>query len=177
MRSIIKKFIQWIVFPCLLSFPSRKVRILAIKIQGAHIGKNASVLRYVEFMNPRNVSIGQHSIINQRVLLDGRGAKLIIGNNVDVARETNIWTMEHDPNSSNHVSRSADVIIEDYVWIASRVTILPGVRIGKGAVIASGAIVTKDVPSMAIVGGIPAKIIGYRHNELTYTLNYRPLFR
>ena len=50
-----------------------------------------------------------------------------------------------------------DVIIEDYVWIASRCTILPGVKIGKGAVVASNSVVTKDVPQMAIVGGCPCK--------------------
>ena len=53
------------------------------------------------------------------------------------------------------------MIIEDYVWLASRVTVLPGVHNGRGAVVASGAVVTKDVPPLAIVAGIPAKIIGY----------------
>lgn len=51
-------------------------------------------------------------------------------------------------------------MIENYVWLASRVTVLPGVTIGRGAVVAAGAVVTKDVPPLAIVGGVPAKIIG-----------------
>ena len=70
-----------------------------------------------------------------------------------------------------------DVIIDDYVWIASRVTILPGVHIGRGAVVASGAIVTKDVPECAIVGGVPARIIGERKSKLHYNLKYKPLFQ
>ena len=69
-------------------------------------------------------------------------------------------------------------IIEDYVWLASRVTVLPGVHIGRGAVVASGAVVTKDVPPLAIVAGIPAKIIGYRKEEaLQYHLGDRAWFR
>lgn len=85
--------------------------------------------------------------------------------------------MEHDPNSNTHAARWGNVYIEDHVWIASRVTILPNVRIGRGAVIAAGAVVTKDIPPLAIAGGVPAKIIGTRNNELKYTLNFHPRFR
>ena len=131
----------------------------------------------VEFRKPRNISIGSNTVINKKVLLDGRGGQLIIGNNVDIAQETNIWTLEHDVNDDFHTDKGGDVVIEDYVWIASRVTILPGVTIGKGAVVASNAVVTKDVPSMGIVGGIPAKIIGQRKSKLLYKLNYQPWFR
>jgi virginiamycin A acetyltransferase len=58
-----------------------------------------------------------------------------------------------------------DIIVGDDVWIGFRATILSGVHIGQGAVIAAGAVVTKDVPPYAIVGGVPAKIIKYRFNE------------
>ena len=85
--------------------------------------------------------------------------------------------MEHDLNDDYHKAIWGNVIIEDYVWIASRVTILPNVHIGKGAVIAAGAVVTKDVPPMAIVVGVPARIIGTRKSKLKYQLNYTPLFR
>ena len=64
------------------------------------------------------------------------------------------------------------------MWLASRVTVLPGVHIGCGAIVASGAVVTKDVPPLAIVAGIPAKIIGYRKEEaLQYHLGDRAWFR
>lgn len=72
----------------------------------------------------------------------------------------NIWTEQHDYNSPTYASVEKPVIIEDYVWIASRATILPGVTIGKESVVASGAVVTKDVPPLSIVGGVPARIIG-----------------
>jgi acetyltransferase-like isoleucine patch superfamily enzyme len=54
------------------------------------------------------------------------------------------------------------VVIEDFVWLGARVTILPGVRIGEGAIVQMGAVVTKDVPPYAVVGGSPAKILKYR---------------
>lgn len=107
-------------------------------------------------------------------MVDG-GVK--IGNNVDIAQEVNIWTEQHDYNSATYASTGGEVVIEDYVWIASRATILPGVTIGRGAVVASCAVVTKDVPSMAIVAGIPAKIIGHRQDCLDYKLGCRAWFR
>ena len=134
-------------------------------------------MRKACMVNPRNISIGSHVVINKSVMLDGRGAELIIGDNVDIAQETNIWTLEHDVNDPNHREVPGKVVIEDHVWIASRVTILPGVHIGRGAVVASGAVVTQNVAPMAIVGGIPAKVIGQRKNPLTYIQKYTPFFQ
>ena len=160
-----------------MSVPIWGIRYVFLKFITQHIGEKTFVMRKVNFVNPHNVTIGNNVIINKSVMLDGRGAELVIGNNVDIAQETNIWTLEHDVNDPNHSVVAGKVVIEDYVWIASRVTILPGVHIGRGAVVASGAVVTKDVPPMTIVGGVPAKIIGRRTNPLTYTLNYKPFFQ
>ena len=109
--------------------------------------------------------------------MDGRGGKLTIGNNVDIAQEVNIWTLSHDPHDDYHSVWGKEVIIEDYVWIASRATIMPGIRIGRGAVVAAGSIVTKDVPAMAIVAGSPAKIVGERKSNLKYRLDWQPWFK
>lgn len=157
--------------------PLHFIRMFFIKMQLKSIGKQTNFLMGLEIRKGKNISIGNNCVINKKVLLDGRGGQLVIGNNVDIAQETNIWTLEHDVHDDNHRDIGADVIIEDYVWIASRVTILPGVRIGRGAVVASCALVNKDVPPMAIVGGIPAKIIGERKSGLEYNLNYKPLFK
>lgn len=110
-------------------------------------------------------------------MIDARGGKVTIGEDVDIGAETHIWTLEHDPHDADHSTKGGPVMIEDHVWIATRVTILPGVTIGRGAVVACGSVVTKDVPAMAIVAGIPAKTIGQRDNPLTYQLNYSPRFR
>lgn len=170
-------FLDYFLRVYFFKIPSHTVRKFGLKFLLGQIGDTSNVLMGIEIRNGKNVFIGENTVINANVLLDGRGGILRIGNNVDIAQETNIWTLEHDVHSNNHSDFGADVTIEDYVWIASRVTILPGVKIGRGAVVACGAVVTKDVPEMAIVGGVPAKEIGVRKSDLEYQLNYRPLFR
>ena len=138
---------------------------------------SSAIYRNADLRSPYRIIVGAHTNINKRCVLDGRGG-LKIGDNVDIAQETNIWTEQHDYNSPTYKSVCKEVIIEDYVWLSSRVTVLPGVHIGRGAVVASGAVVTKDVPSLAIVAGVPAKIIGYRKEEaLQYHLGDRAWFR
>ena len=168
---------DYIIRTWLMQIPFHTFRKVIINSQIKNLGKNTNFLMGVEIRAGKNIEIGNNSVINKNVLLDGRGGKLIIGNNVDIAQETNIWTLEHDVHDDFHKHVGADVIISDYVWIASRVTILPGVTIGKGAVVASNSVVTKDVPPMTIVGGVPAKIIGERKSKLKYNLNYQPWFR
>jgi acetyltransferase-like isoleucine patch superfamily enzyme len=150
--------------------PNKCLRTLYLRIFIKRIGENSCFLRNIQIRKPQNIEIGNNVVVNRSVLLDGRGGKIIIGNNVDIAQETNIWTLEHNVHDDYHVTYGGDVIIDDYVWIASRCTILPGVRIGVGAVIATGSVVTKDVESMSIVGGVPAKVIGQRRSQLKYTL-------
>lgn len=165
-------FREWI-----MSVPFHAVRRLFIKQTIPKLGKKGFVMMKVEFRNGKNISIGDYCFINKGVMLDGRGGKLTIGNNVDIAQETNIWTLSHDPHNDLHQVWGADVIIEDYAWLGSRCTIMPGVTVGRGAVVAAGSIVTKDVPAMAMVAGIPAKIIGQRKNELKYRLDWQPWFK
>ncbi len=145
------------------------------------LGHESNILMNVEILNTSlkrgNIRIGNNTVINSYCLLDGRIGSIVIGDNVDIARETNIFTLEHDPNSDSHDSRSGNVVIEDYAWVASRVTILPGVRIGRGAVVACGAVVTKDVEPLAIVAGIPARKIGVRKSNLKYKHKYFPFFQ
>lgn len=160
-----------------MKFPFRALRFFFIRRVVKSLGKNTFIGMGLDLRGRGGViEIGNNTVINPKVLLDCRGGKLIIGNNVDIGQETNIWTQEHDPDNNNHGVKGGSVIIEDYVWIATRVTILPGVKIGKGAVVACNSVVTKDVPEMTIVGGVPAKVIGKRNNDLTYTLDYKPWF-
>lgn len=164
-------FNRWLMF-----VPFHAVRLFFVRRQVGRLGRKATLLMGCQVRKGKNVSIGNHSIINRGVLLDGRGGKLTIGSNVDIAQETNIWTLEHDVHDDYHRDKGGDVTIEDYAWIASRVTILPGVTIGRGAVVAANAVVTKDVPPMAIVGGVPARVIGERKSGLRYTKEYAPWF-
>lgn len=144
------------------------------------IGKNSFVAMNVKILNLKvsrdQIQIGDNCVINPGVLLDGRIGKIIIGNNVDIARDVYIYTAQHDPHSDDHAIKYGNVIINDHVWVASRVTILPNVVLGKGCVIACGAVVTKNISELAIAGGIPAKEIGIRRSNLSYVINYQPPF-
>ena len=113
------------------------------------------------FFGPEGVKIGNHSIIGDHAFLDGRSG-LTIGDNVNIAGEVRIYTLEHDPESATFAAKGGPVLINDRAYIGTRVTILPGVVIGEGSVVASGAVVTKDVEPWTIVGGVPAKFIRAR---------------
>lgn len=117
------------------------------------------------------VRIGPKTTIDQSVRLDGRGG-LVIGAGVSIAPEVALLTADHDPQSSDFAGRVAEVVIEDHVWLGTRAMVLPGVRVGRGAVVAAGAVVTKDVPPYAIVGGVPARVIGERTEDLQYAFDY-----
>ena len=172
LRSLLDYFFrEWIMY-----IPFHFIRNLFIRVTLNAVGKKTSFLMGVEFRHGKNIRIGHNCVVNKKVLLDGRGGLLTIGNNVDLAQETNIWTLQHDVHSDYHGDKGGDVIIEDYVWIASRVTVLPGVRIGRGAVVAANSVVTKDVPPMTINAGIPARVIAERKSQLKYNLRHAPWF-
>lgn len=175
-----KEFISGLyhyILEIIMWIPCHPLRRMTCKILLKNFDMSSAIYRNVDIRTPYKISIGKHSTINKCCVLDGRGG-LTIGDNVDIAQQTNIWTEQHDYNDPSYTSISSPVVIEDYVWLASRVTILPGVTIGKGAVVASGAVVTKDVPQFAVVGGVPAKIIGHRDEKaICYTLRCRAWFR
>jgi len=102
--------------------------------------------------------VGRNSRLNGVHIYAGNLVQ--IGNNVRIAPYSIILDSDfHDINNHFSDGKSSAVIIDDDVWIATRATILKGVHIGKGAVIATGSVVTKDVPPFTIVGGVPAKVI------------------
>jgi len=168
---------KYIFRSLIMNLPSYRVRLFFLKMILKNIGTNTFIAMGLDLQGRNGrITIGNNTIINKKVTLDGRGGELIIGNNVDIGQETNIWTLEHDPHDDYHQVRGDSVVIEDFVWIATRVTILPGVKIGRGAVVAANSVVTRNVDAMTIVGGIPAKLIGQRLSKLKYTLKYRPWF-
>lgn len=152
--------------------PSRRIRLFFYR-RFFSIGANSTIMMGLTLRKMSGITIGQVSNINPGCMLDSRGGSITIGNYVDIAPEVNIWTLEHDPNHPNFVSCGAPVVIEDYVWLANRVIVLPGVTIGKGAVVAAGAVVTKDIPAWSIAGGVPAKVIGKRNENQEPRKPYR----
>ena len=170
-RRIKTVFWEWACFKLgvIGHIPSHILRRFAYRMSGIKIGKGSAIHMNAVFYYPPNISIGNDSIIGEKTVLDGRD-KLIIGNHVDIASEVMIYNGEHDINDESFRAVNAPVIIEDYVFIGPRAIILPGVTIKKGAVVAAGAVVTKDVPEYTVVGGVPAKPI---YERKTKNLNYK----
>ncbi len=122
------------------------------------------------------VSIGAGTVINTGCLLYTTGG-LTIGRQVSVSAGVWLLTGTHNINDPNFIVEFRPIVIGDYVWIGSRAIIQAGVTIGEGAVVMAGAVVTRDVPPYAIVGGVPARQVGERAlRDPSYTLRYRPLF-
>lgn len=141
--------------------PSHTIRNGIWRAFGLKLGKNSTLHTGVRVFDPRNIRVGQGSIIGYASFIDGR-EKVTIGDHTDIASEVMIYSSEHDLTSSEFEATLAPVKIGDYVFIGPRAIILAGVTIGDGAVIAAGAVVTKDVQPFSIVGGVPAKVIGER---------------
>lgn len=147
------------------------------RLSGIRIGAGSTLHMWATFFQPKNISIGKDSIVGDHAFLDGR-APLIIGDHVDIASSVMIYNSEHELESTDFHAIQEPVKIGNYCFIGPRVIILPGVEIGKGAVVAAGAVVTKDVGAFEIVGGVPAKMIGERRNKsLKYVLGRARLFQ
>ena len=164
--------LQWWWLNCIVCYlPSVHLRRAFVRLAGAKLPKNVRFFEGVHIRNPKGITLGEGCSIGTRVLLDGRQG-LTAGKSVVFGYECIIWTLNHDYNDINFQTKGGPVTIGDYAWICSRAIVLPGITIGEGAVVASGAIVTKDVPPYAIVAGIPAKIVGEREKK-PYNYGYK----
>jgi len=164
--------------------PSHHVRRFFYRLSGMKIGAGSTIHMLARIYDPRHITIGEDTIIGEKATLDGRRqlkhseGGLVIGSHVDIASDVMIWTSQHDIHDPYLRPIEAKVVIEDYVFIGPRSIILPGVTIGKGAVIAAGSIVTKSVPAHTIVAGNPASKIGERKlTEYSYRLGRARLFQ
>jgi len=111
--------------------------------------------------------IGKHCQVNEDVYIQSA----IIGDYVMIAQHVAILAVTHNfdridvPIILQGSTKVKPVIINDDVWIGRNVVIMPGITIGKGVIVGAGAVVTKDIPDYAIVGGVPAKLLRYRNVE------------
>lgn len=157
--------------------PLHSVRNLIWQFFGLTLGKHSTLHTGVRVFDPRNIQVGEGTIIGYATFIDGR-EPVTIGNHTDIASEVMIYSQEHDLAASDFHAVGAAVKIGDYVFIGPRAIILPGVTIGDGAVVAAGAVVTKDIAPATIVGGVPAKVIGERQlKNFHYQLGRFKLFQ
>lgn len=164
--------------------PSFTVRHLWYRhVLGVQLGHGSAIFLgcFIWASGPRHMRrgalrIGDYCRINRNCCLDARGT-LTIGNNVSISPDVTILTLQHLYNDPHFADDARPVVIEDHVWIGTRAMIVPGVTVGRGAVIAAGAVVTKSVASQTIVGGVPARPIGTRDLDPQYVLDAPlPLF-
>lgn len=126
------------------------------------------------------VTIGKGSYGELNVVTFNNLTKLIVGNYVSIAQQVSfLLDVEHNMNTISTYPfkvkmlkqvdaesfSKGDILVDDDVWIGYGATIMSGVHIGQGAVVAAGAVVTRDVPPYAVVGGVPAKVIKKRFDE------------
>lgn len=133
------------------------------------IGNNVDIQGNCRIYSPEEISLGDNIVIGQGALIEGMGG-VTFGNNVILGPDVTIWSANHNyyaptslPYDEKVIKKS--VTIEDNVWIGAKSILTPGVTVHEGAIIAMGAVVCKDVPKGAVVGGNPARIIKYRDIE------------
>lgn len=148
-----------------LSLGAKKIRRWMCRNIFDCVGKDINVEKGVFFGSAHEIRIGNRSGIGLNARIQG---PLVIGNECMMGPEVMIYTRNHQtksidiPMMDQGETESQQVTIGNDVWIGARVIILPGIKISDGAIIAAGAVVTKDVEPYAIVGGTPAKVIKYR---------------
>jgi len=156
--------------------PSHMVRQAYLRMFGATIGKGSSIMRGVTILDIEFLTIGDCTTIGGGCLLDARGG-LWIGSSVTLANNVQLVGGGHNMNDPYFLPiGGVPSVIEDYVWIATSAIVISAF-IRRGAVVAAGAVVIKEVGECEVVGGNPAKVIGKRDpNALKYSASYRPLF-
>ena len=150
--------------------PSLTLRHALYRMLGVDMERQVVVHYKTEIRAPYRLVIGKGSIIGDNAILDARN-DLRIGKNVNLSSNVSIYTEQHDyrdPMFLYNNKENKAVVICDRVWIGNNVIILPGVKIGEGAVCCAGCVVTKDVAPYDVVAGIPAKKINTRPQSLQY---------
>ncbi|WP_083936580.1 acyltransferase [Arcticibacter svalbardensis] len=148
-------------FPMGKLFNYLRVGVLSKLIK---IGNNTVIQSGFRFGMRHTVSIGSNCQINENVYIQSAiiGDYVLIAQNVSLLAVTHKYDSLDIPMSLQGSTKASPVIIESDVWIGSNVVVLPGIRIGKGSVVGTGSVVTKNIAPYAVVGGVPAKIIKFR---------------
>ncbi len=130
------------------------------------LGRNTVLQVGLRVTNPENVSIGSNCNLARGVFITGGGG-VTIGDWVGFGPDTKIWSVNHrfeDPDTPWLLQgwEKKPVVIEDDVWLGANVFVMPGVTIGRGAIVSAGAVVNKSIPPYALVAGNPARVVGWR---------------
>ncbi|OGG09739.1 hypothetical protein A2154_00050 [Candidatus Gottesmanbacteria bacterium RBG_16_43_7] len=154
--SLVAKILHWIILP--------QIRVLIIKTLGARIGKN-TIIGNASFANLyhygfRKLATGDKCFIGDEAMMDVRGGIILeddvtISNRVNVISHINVGYDDH-PLQAQYPTTEKKVVIKKGAYIGTAATILPGVTIGRMAVVGAGAVVTRNVAARTVVAGVPA---------------------
>lgn len=135
-------------------------RPFLLRLSGVSIGESTAILSGI-YITSGELSIGAEVFINTDCRL-ACGGSIFLGNYCQIGSRVSFETISHQLEPVENGRRPSDpapIIVEDNVWIGSGVILLPGVTIGKGSIVAAGAVVANDVEPFAVVGGVPAQVI------------------
>jgi len=145
---------------------SEKIRSIICRPLFMESAKIITISRGVDFDNGCNLIVKDHAHIGAYALIGGNYATVTIGRHVMMGKHCILICQNHKQKGEWFDGMEGkDIIIDDYAWIGHRVTILPGVRIGKRAIVGAGAVVSKDVPDYAIAVGNPAVVKKFRSKD------------
>jgi len=178
----LKRILDWLIMNQVETRPRWYIRLLAPLYQ--HRGRHSVIHRSVRMDTPpyRRFSLGDHSVIESFSCVNNAVGDIVIGhhtriglhntvigpvtigNHVNLAQGITVTALNHnfsdtDKRIDEQGVSTTPVTLGDDIWVGANAVILPGVTIGNHAVVAAGAVVTKDVPPYTLVGGVPAKII------------------
>ena len=178
----LKRMVDWLIMNQVETRPRWFIRLLAPLYQ--HRGRHAIIHHSVRMDTPpyRKFWLGDYSVVESFACINNTVGDVIIGDHtriglhntiigpvtigshVNLAQGITITALNHNfDDSEKRIDQQGistkEVVLEDDIWVGANAVILPGVTIGKHAVVAAGAIVTKDVPPHSLVAGVPAKVI------------------
>ena len=170
-----RAFFAWVENNIVAVIPFWFIRRAYHRLMGMKIGRGSQLNMRTYLIGPGTISVGKYTHINPGCLLDLRGG-IEIGSRVSISHRVMLITGGHDVNSCDFTEIRKPIKVCDYVWIGAGATLLQGVEVGEGAVVAAGAVVVDDVPPYTVVGGVPARKIGERARGLEYKCRTTNIF-
>jgi maltose O-acetyltransferase len=138
-----------------------RLKAFLLRLRGFQVGENVRVVSSAK-LKLKYLSLGNNTYISHDTLIQGGDVAVRIGKNVDIAPRCVIVSGTHEIGDSIHRAgkgKSERIVIGDGTWVGAHSTILGGVRIGRGCIIAAGSLVREDVEDDCLVAGVPAKVI------------------
>lgn len=149
--------------------PSRHLRKWFYQLLGAKLGKGTFLCRRAEVLLPMGLSMADRVSVGWFAELDARGG-ISIGYDTNISSHVKLITGSHDVDDPEYTADFRPITVGHHCWLGTGAMVLQGVNIGDGAVVAAGSVVTKDIPPYEIWGGVPAKFIRKRPENMEYKI-------